>query len=103
MVDSGLCRNEVNRRVRLITRAFKWAAGEELIPASVHHGLKAVDGLRRGRCGVRESEPVTPVPDVFVDAVRPHVSRQVWAMIQLERLSGMRPGEACIMRTIDVE
>ena len=67
-----------------------------MIPPSVHHGLKAVSGLRRGRADVRESEPVRPVPDAFVDAIRPHVSRQVWAMVELQRLSGMRPGEVCI-------
>src|SRR5262249_35433960 len=86
LIKADLCRNEINRRVRLIVRMFKWAAGEELIPAPVHHGLKAVDGLRRGRSGVRESSPVKPVPDHFVDAIRPHVSRQVWAMIELQRL-----------------
>ena len=71
MIDSGLCRNEVNRRVRHDLRAFKWAVGEEMVPPSVHHGLQAVPGLRRGRADVRESEPVKPVPDAFVDAVRP--------------------------------
>jgi integrase len=103
MIDSNLCRNEVNKRVRHIVRAFKWAVGEEMVPPSVHHGLKAISGLRRGRCGVRETEPVRLVPDAFVDAVRPHVSRQIWAMIELQRLSGMRPGEVCIMRTIDID
>jgi integrase len=103
MVDAGLCRNEVNKRTGRIVRLFKWAVGEEMVPPSVHHGLKAVPGLRRGRADVRESEPVKPVPDAFVDAVRPHVSRQVWAMVQLQRLSGMRPGEVVLMRTIDVD
>jgi integrase len=103
MIDSGLCRSEINKRVRHIVRAFKWAVGEEMVPSSTHHGLKAVSGLRRGRADVRESEPVKPVPDAFVAAIRPHVSRQVWAMVQLQRLSGMRPGEVCIMRTIDVD
>jgi integrase len=102
-IDSGLCRNEVNKRTGRIVRLFKWAVGETMVPPSLHHGLVAVSGLRRGRADVRESEPVKPVPDAFVDAVRPHVSRQVWAMIQLQRLSGMRPGEACSMRTIDVD
>jgi site-specific recombinase XerD len=101
-IKGGLCRNEVNRRVRLIVRAFKWAVSEGMIPPSVHHGLKAVDGLRKGRSGVRESKPVKPVPDAFVDAILPHVSRQLGAMIQLQRLTGMRPGEACIMRTMDI-
>jgi integrase len=101
-IKAKLCRNEVNRRTRLIVRAFKWVASEGLVPASVWHGLKAVDGLRKGRSGVRESKIVKPVPDAFVDAVLPHVSRQVAAMIQLQRLTGMRPGEVCIMRTMDI-
>jgi integrase len=103
IVETGICRNEVNRRVRLIVRAFRWAVAEGMIPPSVHHGLQAVPGLRRGRCDVRETEPVRPVPDAFVDAIEPYVSRQVWAMVQLQRLSGMRPGEVCSMRTIDVD
>jgi len=103
MIDSGLCRSEVNKRVRHILRAFKWAVGEEMVPPSLHHGLKAVPGLRRGRADVRESEPVKPVLDAFVDAIKPYVSRQVWAMVELQRLSGMRPGEVCMMRSCDLE
>jgi hypothetical protein len=70
-----------------IKRAFKWA----------------VSGLRQGRADVRESEPVKPAPEAFVDAIRPRVSRQVWAMVQLQRLSGMRPGEVCSMRPHDLD
>jgi integrase len=95
MIDSGLCRNEVNKRIRRIARLFKWAVGEAMVPPSVHHGLQAVSGLRRGRADVRESEPVKPLPDAFVDAIRPYISQQVWAMIELQRLTGMRPGEVC--------
>jgi integrase len=103
MIASNLCRNEVNKRVRHIIRAFKWAAGEEMIPASVYQGLHAVPGLRRGRADVRESEPVRPVPEPFVEAVRPFVARQVWAMIELQRLTGMRPGEVTSMRSCDID
>jgi integrase len=103
MIESGLCRNEVNKRTGRIVRAFKWAVGEEMVPPSVHHGLRAVSGLRRGRADVRETEQVKPVPESFVDAIRHHVSRQVWAMVQLQAFSGMRPGEVCIMRTCDLE
>ena len=100
---STLCRNEINKRIRRIVRAFKWAVGEELVAETVHKALKAVEGLRRGHSDARESEPVKPVPDINVDAVQPHVSRQVWAMIELQRLTGMCPGEACIMRTCDLD
>jgi integrase len=103
MVDSGLCRTEINKRVRRIVRAFKWAVSEQMVPPSVHQALKAVQGLRPGRADVRESEPVRPVPDSLVDAIRPFVSRQIWAMIELQRLTGMRPGEVVIMRTQDID
>jgi integrase len=103
MIDANNCRNVVNKRTGRIVRAFKWAVSEGMISPSAHHGLQAVAGLRRGRSDVRESEPVRPVPDAFVDAVRPHVSRQVWTMIELQRLTGMRPGEVVLIRTIDVD
>jgi len=103
MIESDLCRSEVNKRVRHIIRAFKWAVGEEMIPSSVYQSLKAVSGLRRGRADVRESEPVRPVPEMFVDAIRPFVSHQVWTMIELQRLTGMRPGEVTSMRSCDID
>jgi len=46
---------------------------------------------------------VKPVPEAHVDAIRDHVSRQVCAMIELQRLTGMRPGEVVIMRTADLD
>jgi integrase len=103
MIDGGLARSTINARMSRIVRVFAWGVENELVPASVHHGLKAVPGLKKGRSGARESPPVTPVPEAHVDAVRPHVSRQVWAMIQLQRLTGMRPGEVTMMRTCDLD
>ncbi len=83
MVDAGICRSEINRRVGRLVRAFKWAVSEEIVPPSVHQSLQSVPGFRRGRVDVRESKPVKPAPDAFVDAIRPHVARQVWAMVEL--------------------
>lgn len=103
MIDSGLCRSEINRRVGRLVRLFKWAVSEEMIPPSVHQALQTVPGLRHGRADVRESKPVKPAPEGFVEAIRPHVARQVWAMVDLQRLSGMRPGEVVSMRTIDLD
>jgi integrase len=103
MIEAGLCRNECNKRTAHIVRLFKWGVENEFVPASVHHGLTAVSGLRQGRSEARESDPVKPVPEAFVDAVRPHVAPQIWSMIELQRLTGMRPGEVVIMRTMDIE
>lgn len=103
MIDSGLCRNEVNKRAGRVKRLFKWGVENELVPPSVFHGLQAVAGLRRGRCGVRESEPVKPVPEAVVNGTLPHLSRQVRDMVRLQLLSGCRPGEICTLRPCDVD
>ncbi len=101
-IAGDLCRGEINKPTRRVVRMFKWAVAEELLPASVHQALKAVEGLRKGRTDIRESRPVKPVPDAYVDAIRDSVARQVWTMIELQRLTAMRPGEVCMMRTIDI-
>jgi integrase len=102
-IDSGLCRNEVNKRTRRIVRLFAWGVMEGLVPASVHWGLKAVEGIKKGRGGVRESKPIRPVPDEVVDATLPCLPPQVRAMVELQRLTGMRPQEVCELRTIDID
>jgi integrase len=103
IVTGGSCRDTANAFTYRIKRMFRWAVENELTPPNVYHGLQAVSGLRLGRCEARESTPVKPVPDKFVDAIRPYVSRQVWALIELQRLTGMRPGEVTVMRGVDLE
>jgi integrase len=103
MVESGLCRQLVNKRVSRVRHVFKWGAAEELVPPSVLHGLQSVAGLARGRSPAREAEPVKPVPEAFVDAVLPFVLPPVAAMVELQRLTGMRPGEVCAMRACDLD
>jgi integrase len=102
MIELDWSRKVINGGVNRIRRIFKWGVENELVPANVIHGLKAVAGLRYGRSEARETEPVKPVPDAFVDAVLPHVSRQVAAMIELQRLTGMRSGEVTGLRGCDI-
>jgi hypothetical protein len=55
-IDAALVRSQINKRTRRIVQMFRWAAAEELVDPMTHHALKAVEGLRRGRGDVRESE-----------------------------------------------
>jgi integrase len=103
MIEAKWGRKNINRRIGRIKRVFKWATENELIPPSVYHGLQAVSGLKAGRSDARETEPVKPVPEARVLEVLPHVSRQVAAMIKLQLITGMRPGEVVIMRGIDID
>ncbi len=103
MVDAGWSRNVINQGLSFLRGIFRWAAAEELIPIGVHEALRAVEPLRRGRTAARETELVKPVPPAHIRAIRRHVSRQVWAMIEIQRLTGMRPGEVVQMRAVDLD
>lgn len=96
-------RRYINRQVQRLCAMFKWAAGQELLPATVFQQLKMVEALRRGRSAAVEKEPVRPVAGDLVDAIRPFVSRQVWALIELQRLTGARGGELFPLRPIDLQ
>lgn len=103
LIERGLCRTEVNKRIGRIKRVFKWAVSEELISASVHEALKTVTGLKYGRTSARESEPVRPVAALTVELTLPYVSPQVAAMIRLQLLTGMRPGEVIGMQLCAID
>ena len=102
MINEKLARRTINHATNRIRRIFKWAVENEIVPASVIHGLQAVSGLKYGRSDARETEPIKPVPDAYVDAVLPYVAAQVAAMLNLQRVTGMRSGEVTIMRACDI-
>ena len=104
MIDvEELSRGVINNRVNRIKRVFKWAVSEELAPCGSYEALRSVSGLRFGRTTARETDPVKPVPRVWVDAVLPYLSPQVAAMVQVQELAGMRPCEVVIMRVCDID
>ena len=102
LVDAGLARRTVNHQTSRIRLIFAWGVENELIPGSVVVALRCVKGLRYGRSGAKETEPIKPVADRLVDATLPHLAPQVRAMVELQRATGMRSGEVCIMRTCDI-
>lgn len=103
MVAKGLARSTVNNSVTRIRRAFKWAAAEELIPASVPTALATVPGLRAGRTSAREPKPVMPVAEDVVKATLAKLPEVVADMARLQRFTGMRPGEVIDLRPCDVD
>jgi integrase len=103
MVDDGLSRSYVNDHCGRIKRMFKWAVGEQLVPVATHQALAAVPGLLRGRTAARENDPILPVDDATVDATLPHLPPIVADMVRLQRLTGCRPAEVCILRPCDLD
>jgi integrase len=103
MIDAGLSRGVINRRVGRVVRLFKWAVAEELVPEATHRALATVSGLQAGRTEARESRRVGPVPWAAVEATLPHLSPMVRAMVLLQWYTGARPGEVRCARTRDVD
>ena len=103
MIDAGLAQKTINRRLGIFKKVFKWAVSEELVPVAVHQALATVEGLRRGRSTAPPPVHVLPVLKAHIDAVEPHVSRQVWALVQLQLLTGARPGELLALKPCDID
>ncbi|WP_156514214.1 tyrosine-type recombinase/integrase [Planctomyces sp. SH-PL14] len=102
-VNRGYVRRRINQKVNRLRRIIKWGVENELVPPGILHGLQAVQPLKERRTPAPESQPVESVSEEIVRPVLQHVSRQVAAMIQLQLLTGMRPGEVVLIRPGDVD
>lgn len=103
MIDHGLARKVINQRIGRIKRLFKFAVAEEMVSPTVYQALLAVEGLRAGHTEARETEPIQPISNEQIELLMPFLSSVNAAMIKLQRLTGMRPGEVCRMRTVDID
>lgn len=103
MKRKGWSRATINDRVNTIRYMFKWGSKRGLIPGGVSHRLADVDGLGAHDRDVPGPKKVEPVEWERVEAVLEHTSPVIKAMIELMWWSGMRPGEVCLMRPMDID
>jgi len=96
-------RTHINDQIRRTCAIFRWAASQEMLPITVYQQLKALSALRRGRTTAREPAAVEPVQIEVVNAVRPFLSRQINALIDLQLLTGSRGGELFTLRRRDID
>jgi integrase len=101
----GMCRNVINRHMSRIKRVFKWGAKQEppFVPGEAYHRLTTAEGIQMGRGQARETEEVQPVPEKDVIAVLSHLPEMVKAMVELQFLTAMHPGEICGMRWMEID
>jgi integrase len=103
LIAGGLSRKSINHLLSTIRRMFRWAVGEELVTVAVLQALQAVPNVPKGRTAAKERPPVRPVEDAVVDATLPYLPVVVADMIRVQRLTGARPGEVCILRPCDLD
>lgn len=98
MIDLGLSRKSINRRIARIKNVFKWGVANELVAPDTLHKLQAVAGLQPGRSKAVEREPVQPIDDVTVAKTVEHLPPVLADMVRLQRLTGARPAEICAIK-----
>lgn len=103
MIQNKWSRNLINQRIGRIKRMFKWAVSRQLLSPVLYQGLNTVEGLKRGRTTAEEPEKRKPVDENHVYATLAHTTPVVAAMVELQLLTGMRPGELVIMRPCDID
>jgi integrase len=96
-------RQYVNRLTKFVVHVFRWAGGEEIIPASVGQALATVPPIKVGRSQLKEAKKIKAVPDTVIAATLPHLSPVVQAMVELQRHTGARPGEICSIKPAMVD
>jgi hypothetical protein len=83
MIESGLARSVINKRIVRIIKLFKWSASEELIPGQVAVNLRTVDPLQPGRSKAKETKPVEAVAPAVVAATLPLLLPMLADMVAL--------------------
>ena len=97
LVRQGLCRNTVNCYLERVRRMWAWALDEGIVSATRKAELSQVRPLAAFRSEARETDPVKPVPDADMEATLTRLSRNLADMVRVERLTGMRPNETCLL------
>lgn len=109
-VARRLTRGTVNGYTSRIVRCFRWGAARSLVPASVHAAIALVEPLASGRTAAPDRERKRPATDAQIAATLPHLApsnpaqaAKLAAMVQIQRLTGMRPGEVCALAPNDLD
>ncbi|MGE0145650.1 MAG: tyrosine-type recombinase/integrase [Planctomycetota bacterium] len=99
-----LTRKGINQKVSLVVGLFRWGWKRGFVPKATWADIRLVEPLTRAEAGNRPTGKPKRIPTLDeIRAVVAVASRQVGAMLRLQALSGMRPGEVCAMRFEDVE
>lgn len=98
-------RSTINRYVHRVSMMLQWGQARGFVPKSVWSEVSNVAPLKSGDCaGRREHGRVRRAVSVEdVEAVAVHCCRQVAAMMRLQSLTAMRPGEVCNLRWCDID
>lgn len=102
-VRQGLSRYVCNKYSRHVIRAFKLASENEKLPPENYLSMRSVESLKKGKTNAHETTPILPVDVGIVDTTLQHLNSIVGDMVRIQLLTGMRPGEVCQLKPVDID
>lgn len=96
-------RSGINITINRIRRVWKWGVSRELVRPEVLLALQTLESLELGRSKAPEAKPRVAVDDGLVGDTVQYLHPILAAMVRLQRLTGMRPGEVCAMTSGQIE
>jgi integrase len=99
-----LTRGGINRKVAVVLQAFDWGSDNDLVSEDTLASVTAIKSLKLGQVGDRpeHGRPRRDVTREEVELVAACASPQVAAMLRIQSLTGMRPGEALKLRWCNI-
>jgi len=99
----ALSRRYINNLATAVKTAISWMVDRRIAPPAVLYEVRALKQLIYLECGADAERPkVQSVDPAIVARTLPFCPPTVQAMVRLQQLTGMRPGELVIMRRCDV-
>ena len=102
-VQHEVSRQYCNILMGYIRAMLKWGVLRKLVSTQVYGEAKLIPALKQGKTRAYEKPEVEPVPDEVVRRTLPFMSPTVATMVQVQRLTGMRPSEVCRIRVGDID
>jgi integrase len=103
MIEAKMVRKTINQRIGRIKRMFRWGVSRQYVSPVISNALDALEGLRLGYTVAKEGKKVKPVNEIYVYRVLDYTTPVVAAMIELQLLTGMRPGELVQLTPADID
>ena len=103
LIDGGLMRTTVNAYVSIIKRAYKWGKNQGMVAGKAYDAIRDIGELTAGRSEAEDPEKIVGVPWAIVEATLHHMPDVVRTMVMLQWHTGMRPGEVCGIKGIEID
>ncbi len=95
LIRKGDSLDYINKQMQRLKRMFKWAGEEELVKGETVYRLDTVRRLTEGDYGVEACDDIEPIAVDVVERTIKILPEVVADMVQIQTLTGARPGEVC--------